>query len=102
MQAQASSRTCCVKAATQCPRNFSSLAGTRDTVSLFFVCLRDSSLRAVRFVYVYVMYYSYVVRFRTCLRSHIKKKEHALYGAHYKAAAGPAVAPTMMKFGDDE
>ena len=31
--------------------------------------------------------------------SHIKKKEHALYGAHYKADnKGPLAAPSKMKF----
>jgi ATP-dependent RNA helicase DBP3 len=37
--------------------------------------------------------------------THVKKKEHALYGAHYKAdepGAGPMKAPTKIKFDEDD
>ena len=39
--------------------------------------------------------------------THVKKKEHSLYGAHFKAGGGggddkPMAAPTKMKFDDDE
>lgn len=35
--------------------------------------------------------------------THVKKKEHALYGAHFKAdVGGPAAAPVKMKFSVDD